>query len=237
VRDLINISEKNVEQLLKIVRTGPPPVIVPFLAQKRLNIFCYWATKRNRLNEPIEAALFNQAAIENYGAMMALEDKDEEIVVKPPGEYKKETKWKSFKEGAIAYFNGVKGNHNFHLSYVIREDAVPQVNQVYQSEHHRLIAITPLAGATYEEDKGKVFDLLKPWTINGQAWNWMRAQNVTRNGRQAWLSLIDHFEGDAQRDRVKDAVYASIASARYYGDKKKFTFETYVQYIKRLTLI
>jgi len=228
VRDLINLTDKDVEQLLKIVRTGPPPVVVPFLAQKRLNIFCYWATKRHRLNEPIDAGLFNQAAIEAYGSMMTLEEKDEEVVVKAPGEYKKDTKWKSFKEGAIAYFNGIKGNHNIPLAYVIRDQEVPQVNQAYQSEHHRIVAITPLAGAAYEDDNGKVFDLLKSWTINGPAWTWMRAHNSTRNGRLAWLSLVNHFEGDAQRDRVKDAAYASIAAARYYGDKKKFTFETYV---------
>jgi hypothetical protein len=40
VRNLINLSEKDVEQLLKIV-------VVPFLAQKRLNTFCYWAKKRD----------------------------------------------------------------------------------------------------------------------------------------------------------------------------------------------
>jgi len=60
---------------------------------------------------------------------------------------------------------------------------VPQANQVYQSEHHRIISITPLVGAAYEEDNGKVFDLLKSWTINGPAWTWMRAQNATRNDR------------------------------------------------------
>jgi hypothetical protein len=41
----------------------------------------------------------------------------------------------------------------------------------------------------------------------------MRAWNATQNGREAWLALIAHFEGDAQRDRVKDHAYASIASA------------------------
>jgi hypothetical protein len=91
-----------------------------------------------------------------------------------------------------------------------------------------MIAITPLLGAAYEEDNGKVFDLLKSWTINGPAWTWMRTYNATRNGRQAWLALVGHFEGDAQCDRMKDAAYASIAAARYYGDKKKITFEVYV---------
>ncbi len=73
-----------------------------------------------------------------------------------------------------------------------------------------------------------MFDLLKSWTINGPAWTWIRAYNSTRDGHQAWLALVGHFEGDAQRDRVKDAAYAAIAAAHYYGDKKKFTFETYV---------
>jgi hypothetical protein len=91
-----------------------------------------------------------------------------------------------------------------------------------------MIAITPLAGPEFDEDNGKVFDLLKSWTINGPAWTWMRAFNATRNGRQAWLALVNHFEGDAQRDRVKDAAYVAIAAACYYGDKKKFTFEMYV---------
>ncbi len=39
-------------------------------------------------------------------------------------------------------------------------------------------------------------------------------------------SLI--LEGDAQRDRAKDAAYAAIASAKYYGEKKHFSFEIYV---------
>jgi len=227
VQDLINLDVKDIEQLLKIVRTGPPPVVVPCLAQKRLSIFCFWATKRNRLNKPIDAVLFNQATIEVYGATMALIEKDEEVIVKAPAEYKTGTKWKAFK-GVIAYLNGIKSNHNIPLSYVIRENAVPQVNQAFQSDHQKMIAITPLVGPEYEEDNGKVFDLLKSWTINGPAWTWMRAFNPTWVGRQAWLALVGHFEGDAQRDRVKDAAYVAIAAARYYGDKKKFTFKTYV---------
>jgi hypothetical protein len=56
----------------------------------------------------------------------------------------------------------------------------------------------------------------------------MRAYNATRNGRQAWLALVNHFKRDAQRDRVKDHAYAAIAAAKYYSEKKHFTFETYV---------
>jgi hypothetical protein len=37
-----------------------------------------------------------------------------------------------------------------------------------------------------------------------------------------------HFEGDAQRDRAKDATCAAISDAKYYSEKKRFSFETYV---------
>jgi hypothetical protein len=105
---------------------------------------------------------------------------------------------------------------------------IPDPNVVYQTEYHRLISITPLAGIEYEDDNGRVFDFLKSWTLNGPAWTWMRAFNSTRNGRASWQALINHVEGDAQRDRVKDQAYAAIAAVKYYGDRKKFTFKTYV---------
>jgi hypothetical protein len=50
----------------------------------------------------------------------------------------------------------------------------------------------------------------------------------TLNGRAAWQSLVTHFEEDAQRDRIKDHAYAAIANAKYNGERKKFSFETYV---------
>jgi hypothetical protein len=118
------------------------------------------------------------------------------MVIKPPAEFKAGSKWKPFKEGANAYFNCIKG--------IIRDQEVPNLNQAYQSKHHCLIAITPLQGIKFEDDNGKVFDALKSWTLNGSVWTWMHAWNNTRNGRNAWLALVSHFEGDTQRDHAKD---------------------------------
>jgi hypothetical protein len=73
-----------------------------------------------------------------------------------------------------------------------------------------------------------VFDHLKSWTLNGPAWTWIHSYNASRNGWAAWLVLLEHYEGDAQRDRVKDAAYAAIAQAHYLGDRKHFSFESYV---------
>jgi hypothetical protein len=137
---------------------------MPYTAQKQFNIFCYWVNRRTRLNENIDAGNFNQAALDYYGWLLSFETNQEDesaTQVTPPSEYKAGSKWKPFKEGAIAYFSSVKGVHNIPLAYVIREQGIPDPNAVYQTEYHRLISITPLAGIEYEDDNGRVFDFLK----------------------------------------------------------------------------
>jgi hypothetical protein len=166
---------------------------------------------------------------EEAAKLMAFEDQDDETTaVKPPTEFTTGTKWKAVKEGAIAFFNSQKGRGQIPLAYITRETANHDPNDAYINEHQRVIAITPLQGIEFGEDNGKVFDHLKSWTLKGPAWTWMRQYNATRDGRNAWLALVAHFEGDAQRDRVKDLAYSSIASAKYHGEKKRFTFEAYV---------
>jgi hypothetical protein len=229
---LIGMNKDDVEQLMKIIRggQGAPTIPVPFMAQRRFTIFCYWINRRNRLGEPIAPNLFTDQSNISYGRLMTQEDKDEETVgVKAPSEFKTGQKWKSFKEGCIAFFNTNLGMDCVPFSYVIRPDAQPgDPAAMYPNEHARLIAITPHQGLEYDTDNGRVFDHLKSWTLNGPVWTWIRSYNSTRDGRAAWMALLDHYEGDAQRDRVKDAAYAAITQARYHGDRKRFSFETYI---------
>jgi hypothetical protein len=169
--------------------------------------------------------------VNTYSCLYVFESQEEDATastVKTPSKYKTGSKWKPFKEEAIAYFNSIKGTHNIPLAYVIRDQENPDPNAVYQSEHHCIISITPLVGNKFEEDNEKVFDFLKSWTLNGPAWTWMHAFNATRNGRASWQALVAHFEGDAQKDHIKDQAYAAIASAKYYGKRKRFSFETYI---------
>ena len=88
---LISLNEKGTAQILKIIRTGDPLIIVPYIAQKRLNIMCYWVNRCMRINETINSGAFNQAALENYGKLMSFESNQEDETstqVKPPTEFK-----------------------------------------------------------------------------------------------------------------------------------------------------
>jgi len=128
---LIGMHKDNVEQLMKIVRggQGAPIIIVPFMAQKKFVILCYWVNQRTRLGH-----LFNDQAIIQYGHLIVQEDKDKETEgVKAPAEFKTGGKWKPFKEGCIAFFNTNLGMDQVPFSYIIRPDAASSDPQVIQA--------------------------------------------------------------------------------------------------------
>jgi len=225
VNSLVGLTSKDIENIMTIVRKSTPPVVVNYVSQKRLTILAYWANRKHRLAEEINLAAF--AEQEAYGNMMNSEP-DRETMVKEPPEFKGNIKWKPWKESVISYFNSSLTKDFIPLSYIIRENDDPIPGAIYESEHQRLVAIAPLRGTEFKHDNGVVFDFLKTWTINGPAYPWMKQFSTTRNGRAAWMALLAYYEGSAARDRVKEAAYAAIANAKYHGEKKKFSFETYV---------
>lgn len=59
-------------------------------------------------------------------------------------------------------------------------------------------------------------------------WNF----NSSRDGQNAWLALLNHHEGEAQKDRVKDNAYAAIAAARYHGERRSLALRPMLLSIK-----
>jgi hypothetical protein len=189
-------------------------------------VFTYWVNRRHRLHESIDPNLFTPVALQAFMKIMERGTQEgDSTAVKAPEDFKAGSKWKVFKESAIAYFNSVRTKGDIPLAYVIREQRHNDADDEYESEHQRLVSLTPLEGYEFEEDNGIVFDYLKSWTIKGPAFIWIKAyDDPIRNGRAAWMALLQHYEGDAQRDHVKDAAYSTIANTKYYGEKKKFSF-------------
>ena len=88
-QDLVSIESKDIENIMKIVRARTvPPMLVPYMAQKRLNILCYWVNRRHRLMESIDINEFTPEAADAFGRLMTFEAQEEETSsVKPPSEF------------------------------------------------------------------------------------------------------------------------------------------------------
>jgi len=120
-----------------------------------------------------------------------------------------------------------KGQCNFPISYVLRENEGPPDNEnEYETQEELELAMVPLKGAYYDEDNHAVFDSLKSRLLNGPAWTWIQDFDTKRDGRGAWKALYAHFEGVSRQIRMKTAAYASIKRAEYKG-AKNFVFYLY----------
>lgn len=159
---------------MKIVQggQGTPVIAVPFMAQRKFTIFCYWVNRHDRLGESITPSLLTDQAIIQYEHLMVQEDKDGETGgVKAPAEFKTRSKWKPFKEACITFLNMNLGMDQVLFPCIIWPDAAPgDLQAVYPNEHARLIAITPHQGLEFDTNNGRVFDHLKLRMLNGPAW-------------------------------------------------------------------
>jgi hypothetical protein len=50
----------------------------------------------------------------------------------------------------------------------------------------------------------------------------------TRDGRNAWKSLINYYEEDSAKTRGKQECYNAISKATYLGPRRNFDFSSYV---------
>jgi len=149
-------------------------------------------------------------------------------MVKQPDPFKKETKWKQWKESMLTYLHSKSGQANIPLAYIVREFDQPNYAKVYTTVHDQLVECAILHGPEYHINNGLVYDLLQSLTVNGPAWAWINAFQRTRDGKNAWKSLIGYYEGDSAKTRSKQECYDSIAKANYQGPRRNFDFSSYV---------
>jgi hypothetical protein len=149
-------------------------------------------------------------------------------LIKAPEAFKKETKWRPWKESVLTYLNAQPGQAHIPLAYIIRERDHPLPDVNYTTMHEELVQGTVLRGTEFNANNGKVYDFLQSLTLNGPAWPWINSFQRTRNGRGAWKALLGYYEGDAMQTRTKQECYQAITKANYQGPRRNYDFSTYV---------
>jgi len=139
----------------------------------------------------------------------------------------KSTTWSEFKSGIVETLSRVKGRNDIPLSYVIRNDVVGDFKQPYESREERLVSCITQKGPAFKSDNSDVFSILLQHTENTEGYSLIEAQEKSRNGRKAWLSLLSHFEGDTFKERVAQEANTILRTVIYHGPRKNFSFGDY----------
>ena len=137
------------------------------------------------------------------------------------------SKWSLFKTSMIEYFSRINGKNGIPLSYISRTNQTNDFEDIYESRIHKLLACTTLSGAKFSADNGTVFSLLIQHTNNTEGYSLVQNYERSRDGRSAWTSLLNHFEGSTYRERVAQEAGNMLRSATYSGPRRNFSFSSY----------
>jgi hypothetical protein len=224
-----DITEKDIPSIMKELRRCG--ILVRQTSQKFLQTPSVLGNAPRTIATKLCAKEFTDIAMHcALQRWQATSDKTPEDLVKPPESFKQNTKWREFSEAFITFMQHTKGQCDFPLSYVLRddyEDDLGENNDIeYETQEAYEEAIVPLQGHYFDLDNHAVFDSLKSRLLNGPAWTWIQDYEKKRDGRGAWKALQAHFEGVSGQIRLKAAAYAAIKRAEYNG-AKNFDFDLY----------
>jgi hypothetical protein len=183
------LNEDGLDRLIKQIHRDNQGagLLIPFFSQESVHATHFWVNHMYTLGLPYEldlvteqhATLWNQARKSEKEAARTSSTLD---LVKQPDPFKKETKWRQWKESMTTYLHSKIGLAGLPLAYVICEQDVPNYNKVFSKVHDQLVECAILTGSEYNINNGLVYDLLQSLTLNGLAWAWINMYQSSRVG-------------------------------------------------------
>jgi hypothetical protein len=120
------------------------------------------------------------------------------------------------------------------LDYVVRTDIAvkPEAEdpaENYETVDQEMTARAPHTGRSFVNDRRKVWDIMSNICGKHSCFVYINPALWTRNGRDAYTILFDHFLGPNNVGNMASEAETKLTSTLYNGEKKRFTWETYVR--------
>jgi len=220
VQSFSDVTEKDIPSIIKELRRNN--IMVHQTSQNYLQALRYWVMRQERLHVNYVAEDFTDLVMRE--SLQRYQTSTEVIsheIIKAPEKFKDKNKWRDFCDSFVTFMQRMKGQCDFPLSYVLREneDHTGINMEDYETIDAYEEAIVPFSGMHYDADNNAVYDSLKSFLLGGPHWTWIQGHERRRDGRSAWLTLKEHFDGPNSQIRLKASTYASICRAEYKGAK------------------
>lgn len=200
--------------------------IIPTKLHKNIKALCFWARERVRQQLALDADEFDDDVLLETKALMKL--RDENAAAAPSIKPAKFTAaaWHDWHTAFITYLSNYKGTQLAELDYITREHTVLPANHVHLSTRDSDLYKFPLTGPYFEEDNRTVYRMLEDLMNGTEGYTWIEMYNRSQNGRAAWLSLTNHYNGGGQQEKAIARAEAIIKST-HYKNEQVFPFETF----------
>lgn len=212
-------AKKNIDSMVKRLNSGAfqnePLNQIGQLQIANLYALWDWLYDCRRQGAYVDHTVFNMNTI-TYYQDEAIRDttnkpRKESDLRKPPKLTNTTTGWIDWYAKAMNYLRQVPGCVGSTLAYVVRED---NKRPLIMDRDLQLLYGMRLEGPNFCIDNVRVFQLLKDWLLESDAWVWIQKHDATQDGRAAMLSLRDHYEG-ASHMATRTNYYENMLEEEY----------------------
>jgi hypothetical protein len=102
-------------------------------------------------------------------------------------------------------------------------------SESYDTVYLEMTARAPHTRRTFQDDKRKFRDILSNTCAKHPCWVYIKPAQKGKNGMLAYELLFDHYLGPNNVGNMANAAETKLSSTLYNGEKKRFTWETYVR--------
>jgi hypothetical protein len=210
-------------------RTNGIPVSIRAVANLKLLVY-YLKNMERVQREPLPSAI-NLLLVSSYR-----DQQRHEVGFKKTAEEPEinEKDWPRTLEKIKEYITSQYGVTGATLDYVVRaeidvkpEEEDPPDN--YETVDQEMMARAPHTGRPFVNDRRKFWDIMSNICGKHSCFVNIKPALRTRNGRDAYMLLLDHFLGPNNVGNMASEAETKRTSTLYNGEKKRFSWETYVR--------
>jgi hypothetical protein len=225
-----DMEDTNVASLCKTIRKRN--INISMKAEENLKLLCFFTRFHSLMGKEPDPSHMNVHMIRSFKTFkqQVEEHKDGDVPEIP----KWVTDWPKVFESLLECFATRRGCKNVPLQYVVRQNEIPNNSGPFDSKDEELIAQVPLFDsngkwtAEAKADSATVWNILQGLFLNHSAWTWVRPYQSKRDGRGAYLNLLDHFLGENTIDNQATAAETELQNTFYQGEGRRQNFDMYV---------
>jgi hypothetical protein len=98
----------------------------------------------------------------------------------------------------------------------------------YETVDQEITARAPHTGRSFVDDRRKVWDIMSNICGKHSCFVYIKPALRTRNGRDAYMLLFDHFLGPSNVGNMASEAETKLTGTLYNGEKKRFNWEPYI---------
>ena len=228
--------EKLITNLNKTFGTHPTiPCYFPVAITRRLmGIHYRFHLAANVMNKVINLVeitpVIANTFAEEYVAWTSKKEKYEDLDIETPTF--NQDNWLHWKEKFTNYCECCVGTRNIPIDYILnRIDVVPNdmsIATINTPFSHEFISSNAThIGEKFNSDSSLVFTLLENDLRDTPGWNHISSFKRNRDGRSAWKSLLNHYEGKQFQTIIRTKSFNTLKNTYYRGEHTSFSFKKY----------